>query len=65
MNRRLLGRVCPSSPSTPSQPGRTRAPRLRPVLALAAVSAALAGCGASAPVHYYTLQGPSAPAPPT
>lgn len=62
MNRRLLGRVSPSSPSTPSQPGRTRASRLRAVLALAAVSAALAGCGASAPVHYYTLQGPAAPA---
>ncbi|MDX3986432.1 MAG: PqiC family protein [Achromobacter sp.] len=34
---------------------------LRPVLSLLVLSAALAGCGSSPPVHYYTLQGPTAP----
>lgn len=34
---------------------------IRPVLSLLALSAALAGCGSSPPVHYYTLQSPAAP----
>lgn len=33
---------------------------MRSVLSLLALSAALAGCGSSPPVHYYTLQGPTA-----
>jgi len=37
-----------------------RLSRAAPALALAAL---LAGCASSPPVHYYTLQGPSAPAP--
>ena len=36
---------------------------MRPVLSLLALSAALAGCGSSPPVHYYTLQGPAAQTP--
>jgi len=35
---------------------------MRTVLSLLVAGAALAGCGSSPPVHYYTLQGP-APAP--
>lgn len=35
---------------------------MRPVLSLLALSAALAGCGSSPPVNYYTLQGPAAQA---
>nr|WP_244240246.1 PqiC family protein [Achromobacter agilis] len=35
---------------------------MRAALSLLVLSAALAGCGSSAPVHYYTLQGPSAAA---
>jgi len=36
---------------------------MRTVLSLLVAGAALAGCGSSPPVHYYTLQGPAAPAP--
>jgi uncharacterized lipoprotein YmbA len=36
---------------------------MRPVLSLLALSAALAGCGSSPPVNYYTLQGPAAQTP--
>lgn len=35
---------------------------MRTVLSLLVAGAALAGCGSSPPVHYYTLQGPAAPA---
>nr|WP_175174660.1 PqiC family protein [Achromobacter pestifer] len=35
---------------------------MRSVLSLLVLGAALAGCGSSPPVHYYTLQGPAAPA---
>jgi len=64
MNRRPSRRARPASLSSKpaAAPMGRQAPRLRATLALAAVSAALAGCGSSAPVHYYTLQGPSAPA---
>ncbi|MFY0479294.1 PqiC family protein [Achromobacter marplatensis] len=36
---------------------------MRTVLSLLIAGAALAGCGSSPPVHYYTLQGPAASAP--
>lgn len=36
---------------------------MRTVLSLLVLGAALAGCGSSPPVHYYTLQGPAAPVP--
>lgn len=55
MNRRPLHRARPAGPLSGALVS------LRPALSLLALSAALAGCGASAPVHYYTLQGPSAP----
>jgi uncharacterized lipoprotein YmbA len=51
MNRRPSRHVRPANPLF-------RTASVIPVLAL---SAALAGCGASAPVNYYTLQGPAAP----
>lgn len=38
-----------------------RCTRPRAALSSLLLSAALAGCGASAPVNYYTLQGPAAP----
>ena len=61
MNRRPFPRARQATPS--SEQPRSAAPRLRPLLSLLALSAALAGCGASAPVHYHTLQAPAAQAP--
>ncbi|WP_447920570.1 PqiC family protein [Achromobacter aegrifaciens] len=55
----------PSSDQTTAVPQRSAdrlAPRLRPVLSLLVLSAALAGCGSSAPVRYHTLQAPAAQA---
>lgn len=66
MNRRPSRCARPASPSPEAvsipakRPGK--APRVRAAVSALALSAALAGCGASAPVNYYTLQGPSAPA---
>ncbi|WP_419144792.1 PqiC family protein [Achromobacter deleyi] len=41
---------------------RGKPPHLRAALAVLALSGALAACGSSPPVHYYTLQSPAAPA---
>jgi uncharacterized lipoprotein YmbA len=41
---------------------RGNPPHLRAALAVLALSGALAACGSSPPVHYYTLQSPAAPA---
>lgn len=64
MNRRPSPHARQAAPSSeqPRCAGRLT-PRLRPVLSLLALSAALAGCGASSPVHYHTLQSPAAQAP--
>ena len=64
MNRRPFSRARQASPSfQPTRSADRPAFRLRPVLSLLALSAALAGCGASSPVHYHTLQAPAAQAP--
>ncbi|WP_242702256.1 MULTISPECIES: PqiC family protein [Achromobacter] len=64
MNRRPFSRAgqAHSSSGQPRSAGRLT-PRLRPVLSLLALTAALAGCGSSAPVQYHTLQVPAAQAP--
>ncbi|MFD4840611.1 membrane integrity-associated transporter subunit PqiC [Achromobacter sp. NPDC058515] len=45
------------------RPDGGRRPHLRAALSALVLSGALAGCGSSPPVHYYTLQGPAAQAP--
>jgi len=64
MNRRPFPSANQANPSSeqPRSAGRL-APRLRPILSLLALTAALAGCGSSAPVQYHTLQSPAAQAP--
>ena len=64
MNRRPFPCARQASPSSEqTRAAGKRVSRLRPVLSLLALSAALAGCGASSPVHYHTLQAPAAQAP--
>ncbi|GLK92862.1 lipoprotein [Achromobacter xylosoxidans] len=64
MNRRPFPCARQASPSSEqTRAAGKRVSRLRPVLSLLALSATLAGCGASSPVHYHTLQAPAAQAP--
>ncbi len=59
MNSRPSSRVRPAIPSRTAHTPAAGGPRA--ALAVLALSGALAACGSSPPVHYYTLQTPAAP----